>query len=155
MRVPLEVDDQAAAPPEHGGNRHRDLHPTVLPAPMQHVEDERPLAEVDVSCPGFDANPLSPGVLEVPLPAPQPVVPAVDGAASCREHRVQLDARIAVGDYGVYLSRVECLDPAAQELDVLVRHTRSPRRVPHSHRSSARGPGSATPSWLDPLQRVL
>src|SRR5664280_1769080 len=92
MRVPLEVDDQAAAPPEHGGNRHRDLHPTVLPAPMQHVEDERPLPEV-------------------PLPAPQPVVPAVDGAASCREHRVQLDARIAVGDYRVYLSRVEYLDP--------------------------------------------
>jgi hypothetical protein len=56
------------------------------------------------------------------MPSPHTVVAVIEGASHRREHRVELDARIAVCDQSLYVTRVIRLEPAAMELDVLFRH---------------------------------
>ena len=95
MRV--EADGEAIAPPHQLGDRHRNLRTALPSVPMQHIEDERVLTEVEVRL-GFDADLISPCVPGIAKESPQAVVPVVDSAADRRENRVSLDARIAERD---------------------------------------------------------
>jgi hypothetical protein len=46
--VPPRIGHKPAAPARHLGSSHFDLDPAVVAAAMQHPEDERVLAEVEV-----------------------------------------------------------------------------------------------------------
>lgn len=48
VRILLGIDAKAVAPPAHLCPGHRYLRPAASSAPMQHVEEERLLAEVEV-----------------------------------------------------------------------------------------------------------
>jgi hypothetical protein len=63
-------------------------------APVEHVKRERVLAEVEERL-RFNANLLSPRVLEVSMPPPQPIVPAIDGVTDRGKQRVELNLLIA------------------------------------------------------------
>src|SRR2546428_122133 len=104
---------------------------------MEYLHRQRILAEIEERL-GFDANLLTPSVLEVLMPHAQSVVPAVDGAPNCRKRGVPLDARIAQRDDRFYVAAVECFDGAAMELDVLLRHAVSLIRDDRSRRTDPR-----------------
>src|SRR4029077_17992330 len=124
------MDDHAAAPARQQGGRHRDLRAAVPSASVEQEKEERMLAEVEVHL-RFDADFISPCIREVSKVLAYAIVPAVDGTADRREHRLELDVRIAVRDERVDVACVERLDDAAMELHVLLRNRRSPRRSGH------------------------
>src|SRR2546422_8308602 len=109
------------------GHRHRDLRTAVPSARLRHLEHERVLAEVEVGL-GLYASPALPCVGNVSIVGPYPVVPKVD-AVDLRKHRVKLDARIGNRDKRLEVARVERLVCPAVELDVLLRHSRSPSTI--------------------------
>src|SRR6202022_508640 len=75
---------------------------------------------------GLDMNVAPPRVLQVSKVLPHAVA-AVVVAAHERKGRVELDARIAVRDERLDVARVVRHEEAAMELDVALRHARSPR----------------------------
>src|SRR5207244_360526 len=108
--------------------RHLDLRAAVPSTRLCDAERKRVLTEVEVRL-RFEAKVVAPCVPEISKIPPHPIVPAVDRAAHRRERRNTHAARIAERDHGLDVVRVERLEPAAQELDVALRHARSPRRV--------------------------
>jgi hypothetical protein len=92
----------------------------VLSAPTQDAEDERVVADVEEDL-RLGADLASPGLLEVSMPRPQPLVPTVYGADS-RETGVELDIGIEEGNERLYVTRVVCLDCSAEAIDVFARH---------------------------------
>src|SRR5437588_119635 len=83
----------------------------VASAPVQHVEGERVLAHVEVRL-GFEADFISPCILEVAEEFPQSIVPVV-AAADIRKLCVELDARMACRDERLEVAGVPQLDVAA------------------------------------------
>src|SRR5215218_3810786 len=106
--VRLHVDDEAVAPPRDQHIGRFDLHSAVLSAPTQDAQGERVLAELEEGL-RLRADLASPGLLEVSMPLPQPLVPTVYGADS-RKTGVELDIGIEEGNERVYVTCVVCLD---------------------------------------------
>src|SRR5207302_8574369 len=91
-------------------------------------EGERVLAEVEVRL-GFDTDLIAPRGLGISMPPAQVIVPAQDVSADrSPECGVELDARSAVDDERFYVTRVERLGCPTNQLDIALRHPRSPLR---------------------------
>jgi hypothetical protein len=124
----LKWDAETVAPSRYLGGRDRYLGTALFSAPAHHGEGERVLTELEERL-GFDTKFISPYLLELSLEDPNPIVPLVDAAANRREHRLDLDLRIAEREARLYVSRAVRLHDAAVEIDVARRHARSPRRA--------------------------
>ena len=96
---------------------------------MHHGESERVLAEVEKRL-EVRANRVSPCLLEVSIPPPQPIMPVVDGPADRRKRRVELDLRIAARESASMSCALNGFGKGGRDLDALSRHVRSLSAVP-------------------------
>src|SRR2546425_1131156 len=124
----LVVDAKTVAPPRHMGDRHRDLCPAMSSPPVEHVEHERLITEVEVRL-RLDANLGPPYLLGVAKPPLQPVMAMVDRAADRRKRRMKLHVWIAVCDQRLDVACVERFHVTTMEINVLLRHACSPPGV--------------------------